>query len=229
MGAHTGIAFPHDDDYIALAVHQAARVVDAAHGGQIVASEQTLGAADPDRLRAAGVTLTDLGHYRLRDFERPVTLHQVAGAGPAVAFPALRAVPADQHNIVAARTSFVGRAAEVTDLSSRLAAQRAVTIAGAGGMGKTRLATEIGLRVAPAWPGGVWMVDLSTVTDGARVVTAVATTLGVAVTSADCLDELVSHLAGRALLLILDNCEQVVAACAALVATVLSSARRSRC
>jgi predicted ATPase/class 3 adenylate cyclase len=221
MGAHTGIAFPHDDDYIALAVHQAARVVDAAHGGQIVASEQAVAGADPDRLEASGVVVTDLGHYRLRDFDRPVALHQVTRVATAPSFPALRAVPADQHNIVAARTSFVGRAAEVADLGGRLAAGRVVTIAGAGGMGKTRLATEIGLRVAPAWTGGVWMVDLSSVTDAGRVVPAVATTLGVSATSADCLDDIVAYLASRHVLLILDNCEQVVATCASVVATLL--------
>jgi predicted ATPase/class 3 adenylate cyclase len=221
MGAHTGIAFPHDNDYIALAMHQAARVVDAAHGGQIVASEQAVGAADPARVAAAGVVVGDLGHYRLRDFDQPVALHQVTRRGVPTDFPAVRAVPADQHNIVAARTSFVGREIEAADIAARLAAQRVVTIAGAGGIGKTRLATEIGLRVAPAWPSGVWMVDLSSVTDGGRVVPAVAATLGIAGTRADCLDDVVAHLTGKELLLILDNCEQVVAASAALVAALL--------
>ncbi len=222
MGAHTGIAFPHDDDYIALAMHQAARVVDAAHGGQIVASEQAVAAADRDRLQATTVVLRDLGHYRLRDFDHPVALHQVARRGDPADFPAVRAVPADQHNIVAARTSFVGREIETADVAARLAAQRAVTIAGAGGMGKTRLATEIGLRVAPAWPAGVWMVDLSSITDAARVVPTVAATLGIAATGADCLDDVVAHLTGKELLLILDNCEQVVEASAALVAALLN-------
>src|SRR5262249_43537150 len=149
--------------------------------------------------------------------ERPVALHEVRRQGATVAFPALRAVPADHHNIVVPRTSFVGREAEVADLAARLAVQRTATVAGAGGMGKTRLAAEVGLKVAPGWSGGVWMVDLSGVTDGSRVPTAVATTLGFAVTSADCLDEVVAQLAPKSLLLILDNCEQVVDGCADLV------------
>src|SRR5829696_769786 len=178
MGVHTGIAFPHDGDYIALAVHQAARVVDAAHGGQIVASAQAVAAAESDALRVAGLTVSDLGHYRLRDFDGPVALHQVSTAPALAAFPAVRAIPADHHNIVAARTSFVGRQREVADLGARLSAGRVVTLVGPGGMGKTRLATEIGLRVVPAWPGGVWMVDLASVTDTSRVAVAVAATLG---------------------------------------------------
>ena len=108
MGMHTGLAFPHDDDYIALAVHQAARVVSAAHGGQIVASQHAVEAVDRATL-PAGVVLADLGHYRLRDFDGPVTLFQVDGPDQSVVFPALRAVPADHHNIVPARTTFVGR------------------------------------------------------------------------------------------------------------------------
>jgi predicted ATPase/class 3 adenylate cyclase len=220
MGVHTGLAFPHDDDYIALAVHQAARVVDAAHGGQVIASEHVVATVEPERLQAAGVELADLGHYRLRDFDAPVALYEVGPGGRPGPFPAVRAVPADHHNIVAACTSFVGRQSEVADIAGRLAPGRTVTIAGAGGMGKTRLATEIGLQVAPEWRDGVWLVDLSSVTEASLVVPSVASALGTPSSGPDRLADVVDDLGRRHALIILDNCEQLVEACSALVATI---------
>ena len=220
MGVHTGLAFPHDDDYIALAVHQAARVVEAAHGGQVIASEHVLATAEPRRLRAAGVEVADLGHYRLRDFDAPVALYEVGPGGRPGPFPAVRAVPADHHNIVAAATSFVGRQGEVADIAGRLTPGRTVTIAGTGGMGKTRLATEIGLQVAPAWKDGVWLVDLSSVTEASLVAPSVASALGTPSSGPDRLADVVDDLGRRHALIILDNCEQLVEACSALVATI---------
>ena len=82
---------------------------------------------------------------------------------------AVRAVPAEGHNLMTPTTSFVGRGDEVADLADRLGGGHVVTIVGPGGMGKTRLAVEVGLKVAPTWPDGVWMVDLSTVADGRMV------------------------------------------------------------
>ena len=141
--------------------------------------------------------LVDLGHYRLRDFDAPVALYQVGASGQLGSFPAIRAVPADHHNIVVARTSFVGRQREVADIGRRLAPGRIVTIAGTGGMGKTRLATEIGLQVAPAWADGVWLVDLSSVTEASLVVPAVASALGAPSSGTDRLADVLQLLAGR--------------------------------
>ena len=155
----------------------AARVVHAAHGGQILASEHTVHALEDSPLPEE-VTVSNLGRYRLRDFDGPVALFQVGGQH--VDFPSVRAVPADRHNIVADRTLFVGRQTEVDDLTARLRPGLAVTLVATGGVGKTWLAMEVGLRVAPEWPDGVWMVDLSTVTAGPLVAPTIAETLGIA-------------------------------------------------
>ena len=217
VGMHTGIAFPRGGDYVALAVHQAARVVHAAHGGQILASQDTVDALQAGK--PTGGELTDLGRYRLRDFDGPVSLYQVGGGDHR--FPAVRAVPADHHNLSPTATTFVGRAAELDEIGNRLQPGRAVTIVGMGGVGKTRLATELGVRVAPSWPDGVWMVDLSTITDPAIVGSKVAEALGLAPTGSDRDAAILDGLAGLQAVLVLDNCEQVIDASAAFVRDVL--------
>jgi predicted ATPase/class 3 adenylate cyclase len=221
MGLHSGLAYPHDGDYIALAVHQAARVVDAAHGGQILASEQAVEAARA-QCWPAGVNAADLGRYRLRDFDTPVRLFQIDEPWGARAFPALRAVPADHHNIVRARTSFVGRQRERAAITADLQPGAVVSIVGPGGTGKTRLATEIGVDVASTWADGVWLVDLSAVTDIHVVAPAVAAALGVPADTADRADGVLDHLEGRCCLLLFDNCEQVIAAVADLVSAIVA-------
>jgi predicted ATPase len=139
---------------------------------------------------------------------------------------AIRAVPADGHNLVTPTTSFVGRSHDVADLANRLGGGRVVTILGAGGMGKTRLAVEVGLRVASAWSDGVWLVDLSTVTDGCAVVAAVSEAVGASPGEGDDEDAIASHLASRHALVILDNCEHVPDAAGELVGTILARCGR---
>lgn len=211
MGVHAGLAYPRGDDYVAFAVHQAARVVSAAHGGQVLVSASTVtGAAHP-----VGVVLRSLGHYRLRDFDDPVELLQVEGPGSERHFPALRAIPADGHNLVRPRTAFVGRDAELDELDVAVGTNRLVTITGMGGLGKTRLVTEWGLRASNGWPDGIWMIDLSAVSDPLLIPYAVADSLGVSLAgAADAWVEVVAQLASRQSVLIFDNCEHLTAAVA---------------
>jgi predicted ATPase/class 3 adenylate cyclase len=220
FGVHSGIAFPRDGGYIALAVHQAARVVSAAHGGQIILSEQTaraVGSAVP-----SDVQLASLGRFRLRDFDEPVELFQARGSDLQDGFPAVRAIPADRHNIVPAATSFIGRHAEFDWITTRVAPGRAISVVGGGGMGKTRLASEVGRAVADQWPDGVWMVDLSTVLEPRLVIPAIAETCGVPDDEAAGREHLTAALARRQMLLILDNCEQIVDECATVVRDILA-------
>jgi predicted ATPase len=196
--------------------------VAAAHGGQIVVSEQTVAALGD--LPFEAVRLERLGRYRLRDFDDPVALFQVDAADGADHFPAVRAVPADRHNIVPAATAFVGRASDLTALAAHLRPGAVVSIVGPGGVGKTRLATELGQRVAADWPDGVWLVDLSGVMHPYQLVPAVAATLGVPAADGDLRVDLLNDLRGRRALLILDNCEQIVAECAAFVAEARATA-----
>ncbi|MBW3663126.1 MAG: winged helix-turn-helix domain-containing protein [Actinobacteria bacterium] len=134
----------------------------------------------------------------------------------------LAAAPVAVTNLPTALTPFVGRQLELVDLAERLASARLVTLTGPGGCGKTRLATEAAARMASAWREGVWFVDLAPVATGDRVVEAVARALGVRGESGEPLTErLVSYLRMRRVLLVVDNCEQVIEASAGLVTRLL--------
>jgi tetratricopeptide (TPR) repeat protein len=166
MGIHTGSPVVVDDDYVGIDVHRAARICSAAHGDQVLVSEATRAAA-AGRPQAA---LRDLGHHRLKDLDRPEHLYQLVAAGLAVDFPPPRSLPAPS-NLPAVPTSFVGRDAELADVSELLARPdlRLLTLTGPGGTGKTRLALETCRAAAPRFPDGVWFVPLATVTDPARL------------------------------------------------------------
>ena len=220
MGVHSGIAIPHGRDYVAFAVHQAARVVNTGHGGQIVVSADAAnGVQLPPHL-----SLQSLGRYRVRDFDDPVELWQVHGEGLDDTFPALRVLPADRHNLATPLTSILGRDAELAHLAQMTRPSKAVTLVGPGGVGKTRLAVEHGLRSLDEWPDGVWFVGLAALDDGGLVAAAVADALGVRTRAdSDALADVVSHLAGKHALVILDNAEHVREATARVVSTILEA------
>lgn len=218
IGVHTGLAYPRDGDYVAIALHQAARVVHAANGGDVLASDDAVTAAGD----AVTVGIEPLGAFRLRDFERPVRLAAVFAAGARRgAHVPVRAMPAEGHNLLPALTSFVGRADDIESLEALVRPGSVVTVLGFGGMGKTRLAVEVGRRLAPAWANGVWFVDLSIVSDGRQVLAAVAAAIGESAGDDEQAD-LLGRLVDRRLLLILDNCEHVVATVAHLIHRILA-------
>lgn len=129
MGIHTGLASPHGEDYVALAVHQAARVMAAAHGGQILVSGTSVDEAGA----MSGVVLKLAGRFRLRDFDEPVRLYSVGAEGIDVVFPAVRALPVDGHNLVAPPTSLIGREDLIAAASERLSSDPLVTLTGPRG------------------------------------------------------------------------------------------------
>jgi predicted ATPase/DNA-binding SARP family transcriptional activator len=219
MGVHTGLASPRDGDYVALAVHQAARVSAAAHGGQVLASEVTAAATGA----LPGLALQPVGRYRLRDFDEPVQLFCLTGPGLDADFPAVRAMPVDGHNLAAPPTSFVGREGDVKDVLALTGAGRLVTLTGAGGVGKTRLALAAGLAAAPRWDDGVWLVDVSPIQEARLIGTAVATVVGAtAGTGVDGWAAALDHLHRRHTLLVLDNCEHLAADVARMVGELLA-------
>jgi predicted ATPase/class 3 adenylate cyclase len=207
MGVHAGLAYPKGRDYVALAVHQAARVEAAGHGGQILVSAQAAELMDA----RDGVTLEPLGAFRVRDFDDPVRLHQARAAGIPDAFPAVRAVPAEHHNLTRPSTAFVGRADELAALSLLVEPGQLLTLVGPGGVGKTRLAIELGLAVAPDRADGVWLVDLSATDDPSLIPAVAAASLGVAIAGdADPWTAVVDHLRRSKALVILDTAEHLV-------------------
>src|SRR5690606_29106201 len=168
--------------------------------------------------------LQDLGLYRLRGFDGHERLFQLVAPGLAGGFPRPRTDQAASHNLPAAVTSFVGREQERARLVELLAAHRLVTVVGAGGAGKTRLAVQVAGGLVDAYPDGVWMVDLATVTDPGLVGVTVAATLGLRPEPGrPVLETLAEHIANRKLLLVLDTCDAHTRAVAPMVSQLLAS------
>lgn len=209
MGVHVGEVRPGADNYIGLGVHQAARVAPAAHGGQVIVS-QAVAASIPE-----GVGLLDLGAFHLRDFDEPQHLFQVLHPNLATTFPPPRAASAIVHNLPAARTSFVGRERDIDELIKLTDTERLITVVGAGGVGKTRLATEVGLRVAGRYPEGVWLVSLGSVVADRGVADQAKAAIGVTDQPGVSTAQMIANrFDNRAALVILDNCEHVLDGCA---------------
>jgi len=220
IGIHCGLAAPRFDDYMALAVHQAARVMSAANGGQILITEPIRERLDD----TSQIKLVRTGDFRLRDFDGGAALHRVDSASFPVNDRPPRATPANHHNLVRRLTSFVGRSADVVTVNGLLAPGKAVTLVGLGGMGKTRLATEVGLEVASDWEHGVWMVELAEVADPDLIAEEIALSIGVdSLSPGDRWDDVVNFIGDKTMLIVLDNLEHLADACAELVPALMSA------
>src|SRR5262249_37408583 len=127
----------------------------------------------------AGVSLHDLGEHRLSDLARPEHVFQVVVASVPADFPPLRSLDALPHNLPLQLTSFVGRERELGEVAGVLAAPRRGTLTGVGGTGKTRLALQAAAAALPAYPDGVWLVELAGLSDPGLLPQAVAAAAGV--------------------------------------------------
>jgi predicted ATPase/class 3 adenylate cyclase len=221
MGLHCGEVEEAGRGYVGMAVHVAARVSAAAHGGQILITEVTARlAGDPDTL--------DLGRHRLKDVGE-FRLLQIRAAGLEESFPAPRTLSALPNNLPAPADSFIGREMELAEIAEAVRAGRLVTLTGPGGSGKTRLALEVGASLVHAFADGVWFVALATISDGTRLPETVAQALRVSDIPGEAIaDTLWRWLGDRDLLLILDNCEHVVDAARGLCQRLLPGCSRLR-
>jgi predicted ATPase len=222
MAIHAGEVADLGDELFGLALHHVSRMLGVAHGGQVLLSGAAVGLLTE---LPAGIALRDLGPHRLRDVVRPVQLHQAVAAGIPDAFPPVPAAMSRAGTLPAATTSFVGRERQLQELVELLAGRRLVTLTGVGGSGKTRLALEVARRLQGVYRDGVCLVELAGLWNAEVVPAAVLGALGMreppAGTSAP--EALCAALADRALLLVLDNCEHVVAGVAALVSALLAA------
>ncbi len=227
MGVHTGLAVPTaEGDYTAVAVHLAARLAAAGHGGQILMSAQTAALL---RHLLPAPSLVHRGLFLLPGFDEAEPIFQLAHPDLPSSFPPLLASPAIAHNLPDVRTSFIGRDNDLKLVHGLLRTGRMVTLVGPGGAGKTRLAVEAARRLLDEFPDGAWLAELAVLRDPAQVPTAVAKAMGhhdpLAETGGPVLvrDRLGAAIGHQQLLLVLDNCEHVVEAAAELVAGLLGT------
>ncbi|MDX6655044.1 MAG: hypothetical protein QOH18_2314, partial [Solirubrobacterales bacterium] len=224
IGLHTGeVQLRDEGNYAGPTINRAARLRDLAHGGQTVLS----GATEPlvvDRL-PADAWLTDLGVHALRDLPRPERVVQLNHLDLASDFPPLRtANDGGRSHLPVQLTTFVGRGAQIGDVRQLLTDNRLVTLTGAGGVGKTRLAVHVAAQAANQFGDGVWCVDLAPITDPAVVPVVVARTLGLLdQPGRSTMDTVSRFVRDRTMLLVLDNCEHLLDASGALVIAVLGS------
>jgi predicted ATPase/class 3 adenylate cyclase len=208
IGIHSGYARPVHGDYRALAVNQTARVMSCAHGGQIFTTRRTLDLVED---RVDDLAVSSLGRFRVRDFPTPTELYEVTAPGVVHIDVAPRVRPAEGHNIVRPTTSLVGRTAELDAIADQLAPGTLQSVVGPGGVGKTRLAVEVAIRVADQWPDGVWFIDLAPLGPPADVAAATAAIVGApSMSASEPASDLIEHLRDRTELLLFDNCEHVL-------------------
>jgi len=222
MGLHAGEASETTTGMVGYDVHRAARVAATAHGGQILLSE-TAAALVRESL-PEGVSLKDLGHHRLKDLRRAQQIFQLTADGLASDFPPLRSLdsPLLPNNLPAQLASFIGRDEELGEVRALVESSRLVTLTGAGGAGKTRLALQVAAELLDGSGDGVWLVELAPVADDDAVPRAIAQALGItAPPGRAALDVLLDAVAPQELLVVLDNCEHLTAACAMVVDAVL--------
>lgn len=215
MSLHTGEAQEREEDYFGSAVNRTARLRAIAHGGQIVISLTTEELVR-DTLRD-GIGLRDLGSHRLKDLQRPEQVFQVLHPELPEDFPSLRSLDSMPNNLPQQVTSFIGREKEIADVLGLFKTTRLLTLTGSGGAGKTRLAMQVAADVLDDYDDGVWLVELAALTDPALVPQAVAQAMGVREEPGRAiLATLSDYLKPKQVLVLLDNCEHVLGACAQL-------------
>jgi class 3 adenylate cyclase len=213
MALHTGAAEERDGDYFGPPVNRVARLLSAAHGGQVL-----LSAATHEMVRdqlPAGINLAELGEHRLKDLFRPERVFQLSAPELPSEFPPLRTLDAYRNNLPLQPTPLIGREEEVAQVCDLLGgeATRLLTLTGPGGIGKTRLALQAAADLLDEFPDGTFFAPLATLTEADLFSSAVAETLGVKETAEQPLDEMLKdYLVERRLLLLLDNFEQVLGA-----------------
>ena len=216
MAVHSGPASVRDGDFFGTTVNRIARLLSAGHGGQILVSADAAAALDADTS-----ALLDLGRHRLKDFPELESIFQVTAPELPQIFPPLRTVAERPTNLPQHLPALLGRDADLHAVRDDLAHHRLVSLVGAGGVGKTSLALQIGSDVLQDFEDGAWLVELAPV-DAAAVVQAAAAAFGITVAGGGTLlDALTEHLRTKSLLLVIDNCEHVSTAAMQMVDAIV--------
>ncbi len=224
MGIHTGEATERETGLVGYEVHRAARLAAVAHGGQILLSGAAAVLVEDALPRE--IALRNLGSHRLKDLGRPETIFQLVVPGLPDEFPGLRSLdsPDVANNLPSSLTPFIGRTDDVAQLRELVSRCSLITLTGAGGAGKTRLALQLAADLFERGPDGVWFVTLASVRDPEAVSLTVVESLGLASASTTQTEQmersLVHRLKPQSVVLVLDNCEHVVGAVARLADSI---------
>ena len=206
MGIHTGEAVERDGDYFGSTLNRGARVMAAGHGGQILITRTTHSALDGTR-----PTSIDLGEHALRDIDGVENIFQIVADGLDADFPDIRTVADSRTRLPTQRSSLVGRDDDVADVRRRLLDGRLVTLTGAGGCGKTRLAIEVAGRESQTVGDGAFFVDLARIGDDDEVADAFATGIDfVPDGSVPTVHQVRRRIGSKKMLLVVDNCEHLI-------------------
>lgn len=221
ISVHTGEAYIRDEvNYFGPAITRCARLRNIGHGGQTLLSRATFDLV-ADRL-PDGTFALDLGNHRLKDLARPEHVFQLGHPDLRQEFPPLRSLDSLPNNLPSQLSTFIGRISEIESVRKLLADNRLVTLVGSGGCGKTRLALQIAAEITQEYQDGVWWIDLAPLTDPSSVVAQLANALSVKDQPLQSPETaLVNALKRKSLLLLLDNCEHLVSACAQLADQLL--------
>ena len=219
-GLHAGVVERRDNDYFGSPVNRAARIMSAAHGGQVLLSQSVVDCVR--EMLPTAVSLRDLGRVRLKDLSTPERVYQVVHPDLRQEFPALRSLEATPNNLPQQATNFIGREKELEALKRLLAGTRLLTLTGTGGCGKTRLCLQVAADCLEHYPDGAWLVELASLSDPGLVPQTLASVLGLKEESGKEISQsLIAYLKDKRLLLLLDNCEHLLDGCAQLVDALL--------
>ena len=222
MGIHTGEPLLVNDDYVGVDVNRAARICAVAYPGQVLLSNATRIIAE--RHIPSNISFRDLGQYQLKDLNEPERLYQVVVADLQSDFPPLKSLELIPNNLPAQLTSFIGREREMEEIKQLLSHVRLITLTGAGGTGKTRLAIEVVKQIGDQYPDGAWLIDFVAVPESNLILEAIISTLGVREESTRPIAQtLIDYLRSKKLLLLFDNCEHLISACAQVADTLLQA------
>ncbi len=209
MALHSGTTDERGGDYFGPTVNRVSRLLATAHGGQVIFSSTTaslLRGVMPERSESC-----DLGEHRLADLVEPEHVWQLVAPGLAQAFPPLRSLESMPNNLPRQLTALVGRGEVLAEIEAPIREHALVTLVGAGGVGKTRVALQVGANSLDRSRDGVWFVELALTNDASLVASTIASTLGLREQpERSVLETLLRHLKQKRLVLILDNCEHVI-------------------
>jgi predicted ATPase/class 3 adenylate cyclase/DNA-binding CsgD family transcriptional regulator len=213
MSISTGEPTRTAEGYVGMDVHRAARIMSAAHGGQVLLSQATATLVEQDL--PDDISLRDLGEFRLKDLGRPRRLFQLVISGLPADFPRLRTLDTYQHNLPVQLTPFIGREQELNAVQDLLSREdvRLLTLTGPGGTGKTRLGLQVAAELSDHFTDGVFFVNLAPINDSTLVMSTIAQALDIREATGQAWPERMREvLQQKKMLLLLDNFEQVVSA-----------------